>query len=239
MTEIDRTACLAADAADPLSALRARFDLPSGTIYLDGNSLGPLPVGVARRLATVVAQEWGRGLVRSWDDADWIGAPQRCAARLAPLLGAGREQVIVCDSTSVNLYKLLVAALDLQPGRTVIVTEAGNFPTDRYLMDGVAAAHGARVVALRPGELSDAGPVPGLDGGLARAGVPPDEVAVLALTHVDYRSGRRHDLAAVTGAAHAIGALALWDLAHSTGAMDLDLDASGVDLAVGLSLIHI
>jgi len=215
-----REACAALDAADPLAPFRARFLLPAGVIYLDGNSLGPLPRATPTRLAEVVEREWGEGLIRSWNAAGWVDLPRRLGARLAPLIGADAESVRVCDSASVNLFKLLAAALALRPGRTVIVSEADNFPTDLYIAEGLATLlgrqHALRLV--RHDELATA-----LDA----------DVAVLLLSHVNYRTGRLHDMAALTAAAHAAGALTLWDLAHSAGALPVQLDACDADFAVG------
>ena len=208
----------ALDRADPLAALRDRFVLPNGVIYLDGNSLGALPSATPGRLADVVQREWGDGLIRSWNEAGWIDLPRRVGDKIARLIGARAGEVIVADSTSVNLFKLLAGALSLQPTRRVILTEEHNFPTDLYIAEGVAALLGAEVRRV-PGErLIDA---------------VDERVAVVALTHVDYRSGRMHDMAAVTARAHRAGALAVWDLSHTAGAMPIDLGACGADLAVG------
>jgi kynureninase len=208
----------ALDRADPLAALRDRFVLPNGVIYLDGNSLGALPSATPGRLADVVQREWGDGLIRSWNQAGWIDLPRRVGDKIARLIGARAGEVIVADSTSVNLFKLLAGALSLQPTRRVILTEEHNFPTDLYIAEGVAALLGAEVRRV-PGErLIDA---------------VDERVAVVALTHVDYRSGRMHDMAAVTARAHRAGALAVWDLSHTAGAMPIDLGACGADLAVG------
>jgi kynureninase len=215
---ITRGQAEALDAADPLAPLRVRFRLPPGVIYLDGNSLGALPAGVAARVAHVVEQEWGTDLIRSWNTNGWWEAALRIGERLAPLLGAGPGQVAVCDSTSVNLYKLLVGALRLRPDRRVVVTEADSFPTDLYLTQSVADQLGATVRPCDPTDVAAS-----LD----------DDVAVVSLTHVNYRTGAMHDLAGVTAAAHAVGALVLWDLAHSAGAVPLALDAAAADLAVG------
>ncbi|SFS03705.1 kynureninase [Sphingomonas jatrophae] len=208
----------AADAADPLRGFRERFVLPDGVIYLDGNSLGALPAVTAARVARTVADEWGRGLIRSWNDADWLGAPQRIGALIAPLLGAAEDEVIVADSTSANLFKLLAAAIRAT-GRSTILTEPGNFPTDLHVAQGVAALlPGVSVRAAPADELAAA-----LDG----------DTAVLLLSHVHYRSGARHDMAALSAAARAAGALSLWDVSHSVGAVPLDLVRDGADLAVG------
>lgn len=209
----------ALDAACPLAHTRARFRLPEGVIYLDGNSLGALPAATPAHLAQVIEAEWGRDLIASWNRADWIGAPARVGAAIAPLIGAAPDEVIVADSVSVNLFKLLAAALALRPGRRVILSEPGNFPTDLYVAQGLAAL--LRGVELRtvPAEA-----IP--------AALGPD-VAVLLLTHVHYRTARMHDMAALSAAAHAAGALALWDLSHSAGAVVVDLNGAGADLATG------
>ncbi len=207
------------DAADPLAPLRDRFALPPGVIYLDGNSLGPLPAAAAARLARAVQAEWGEGLVRSWTSAGWIGAPARVGGKIAGLIGADAEEVIVADSTSVNLYKLLAAALRARPERRTILTEAGDFPTDGYIAEAVAAAHPGTVLRS-----------------VARADIAAaldDEVAVLLLSHVHYKSAERHDMGELTRLAHARGAWVLWDLSHSAGALRVDLHASAADLAVG------
>ena len=207
------------DADDPLRGFRARFVLPPGVIYLDGNSLGPAPAATKARLDTAIEQEWGVGLIRGWNDADWIGGPARVGSKIAGLIGAAANEVIVADSTSVNLFKLLAAALDARPGRRVILTEAGNFPTDLYVAQGLASllpGVEVRAVAREAVERS-------IDG----------EVAVVLLTHVHYKSAERWDMAAITARAQAAGALALWDLSHSAGAVEIDLRASGADLAVG------
>ncbi|WBO24634.1 kynureninase [Sphingomonas abietis] len=207
------------DAADPLRPFRARFALPDGIRYFDGNSLGALPVDTAAGIARTVTEEWGQGLVRSWNDADWIGAPQRVGAKIARLIGAQTHEVLVADSTSANLYKLLVAAVRARPGRRVILTEPGNFPTDLYIAQGVAdLLPGIEVRSVPRERIADA-----IDA----------TTAVLMLTHVHYKSGARFDMAALTRRAHDHGALALWDLSHSTGAVALDLRADQVDLAVG------
>jgi kynureninase len=215
-----RAAALALDAADPLAGQRERFLMPEGVIYLDGNSLGPPPAAVVERLQAVLVEEWGSGLIRSWTAHGWIDLPERVAAALAPLIGAAPDEVMVADSVSVNIFKLLGAALEMRPGRPVILSERQNFGTDLYVAEGLAGLLGGRV-ALR---LVDRGGVAAaLDG----------TVAVLMLTHVDFRSGEMHDMAALTAAAHAAGALVLWDLAHSAGAVPVDLDGCGADLAVG------
>lgn len=210
---------LAHDAADPFAGFRDRFALPDGAIYLDGNSLGALPRAAAARVADTVTREWGEGLIRSWNAAGWIDAPQRVGAKLAPLVGAQADEVVVADSTSVNLHKLLVAAVQAQPGRRVILTEPGNFPTDLYLAQGVAATLTGVEVRAVPGDRI----VAAIDA----------DTAVVLLTHVHYKSAAKFDMAAVTAAAQAQGALMLWDLSHSAGAVDVDLNAANADLAVG------
>jgi kynureninase len=209
------------DRDDPLAAFRDRFVLPEGIVYLDGNSLGALPRATADAVAAVVRAQWGQDLITSWNRHDWIGLPGRVAAALAPLLGAGPHEVAVCDSISVNLFKLLAAALALRPHRHVILAERRNFPTDLYVAQGLQELMGGRVrlrLVDRADELTAA-----LDA----------DTAVLMLTHVDYRTGAVHDMAGLTAAAHAAGALALWDLAHSAGALPLDLRGCAADLAVG------
>jgi len=207
------------DAADPLRGFRDRFVLPEGVIYLDGNSLGALPAAIGERVAAAVATEWGEGLIRSWNTHDWIGAPARVGAKIARLIGAAPREVVVADSTSVNLFKLIVAAVRGQAGRRVILAEPGNFPTDLYIAQGAAALlDGASLRVLPIGPLTEA-----FD----------DDVALVMLTHVHYKSGAKHDMAAITRRAHEAGALVLWDLSHSAGAVEVDLNAAGVDLAVG------
>ena len=221
-TMTTRDDCLARDAADPLAPLRAHFDLPPGTIYLDGNSLGVLPRSTAARLQQVVTQEWGRDLITSWNTAGWIDLPVRVGERIGALIGARPGETIAADATSVNLYKVLAAALDLQrsdaPQRTRIVSERDNFPTDLYIAESLARQHGCELVLVSHDEIAAQ-----LDGRLA----------ALMLTHVNYRTGRMHDMAALTRAAHAAGALVVWDLAHSAGAVPVDLNAAEADFAVG------
>jgi kynureninase len=220
MPEAVRTRADAAalDAADELAFLRDEFSLPAGVVYLDGNSLGPLPRATARRLAELVEREWGEGLVRSWNDSGWIDLPARVAARLAPLVGASADEVAVADSTSVNLFKLLAGGLRLRPGRRVMLSEEENFPTDLYVAQGLASLVDAELRLVPRARLRAA-----LD----------DRVALLMLTQVDFRTGELHDLAEWSAAAHRAGALALFDLSHSAGALPVELHASGADLAVG------
>lgn len=206
------------DEADPLREFRARFDLPEGVVYLDGNSLGALPRATGARLQKLVGEEWGRGLIRSWNAADWIHLPQRVGAKIAPLIGAKPHEVIACDSTSVNLFKLISAALALRPGRKIVLSEPGNFPTDLYMVEGLAM-QGLAERRLAPRErIAEA-----LD----------EEVALLLLTHVHYKTGEIHDMAALTARAQQAGALVLWDLSHSGGALPVDLRGCNADFAVG------
>ena len=219
MSSITRSAVEAMDARDPLGSCRARFALPANVVYLDGNSLGALPVTASRRLSQVV-EAWGEDLIQSWNRHDWIGWPKRVGDRIAGLIGARAGEVIVADSTSVNVFKLLTAALDLKRGRAVILSETDNFPTDLHVAQGLVHALDQRL-ELRTVDASE------LPAALDR------DVAVLMLTHVNYRTGAMHDMAALTAAAHDVGALALWDLSHSAGVMPLALGEVGVDLAVG------
>src|SRR5690606_29149439 len=216
-----RDDCVARDRDDPLAKFRDRFHLPEGVIYLDGNSLGALPRVAAERMRAVVEQEWGRDLIRSWNIHGWIDLPRRAGNKIARLIGAEPGEVIVADSTSVNLFKLLAAALRLRPGRTVIVSERDNFPTDLYvaqgLIDLLGAGHELRLID-RPEDAIDA-----ID----------EDVAVVSLTHVNYRTGRIHPMRDLTAAAHRAGALMLWDLCHSAGALPVELGACEADLAVG------
>jgi len=217
---VDRETCLSFDRQDPLASVRDEFAIPEGVIYLDGNSLGALPRQTLPRLTQVIAEEWGSGLIRSWNAAHWIEAPARIGDKIARLIGAGAGEVIVADSTSVNLFKLLAGALRIQPGRHFILTEASNFPTDVYIAQGLidllGGNHALRVVERTEIERS-------LDG----------SVAVLMLTHVDYATGAIHDMRRITAAAQKFGALMLWDLSHSAGTVPVNLNASQVDLAVG------
>ena len=221
-TAMTRNDALALDKTDPLAALRDQFTLPEGVIYLDGNSLGVLPRSTAARVQQVVTQEWGQGLIRSWNDAGWINLPQRVGDKIARLVGAGAGELVVADSTSVNLFKVLSAALSITaadaPQRKVILSERSNFPTDLYIAEALARERGFVL------QLADANDIPALLN---------ERTAVLMLTHVNYRTGRMHDMAALTRAAHAAGALTVWDLAHSAGAVPVDLNASKADFAIG------
>jgi len=222
-----REDCARRDRGDPLAALREQFVMPDGVIYLDGNSLGPLPGTAAARVQQVVRDEWGVGLIGSWNTAGWIDLPQRVGDKIARLVGAGAGELLVADSTSVNLYKVLCAALELArtdaPARNVILSERHNFPTDVYIAESVARERGLELRLVDAGELAAR-----LDG----------SVAVLLLTHVNYRDGRMHSMPELNRAAHAAGALAVWDLAHSAGAVPIDLSGGGLagaaaDFAVG------
>jgi kynureninase len=204
----------ARDRADPFAPWRERFELPEGIIYLDGNSLGALPKSVVARMTSVVKAEWGRDLIASWNVHDWIDLPRRTADRIAALIGAASGTVIVADSTSVNLFKLLHVALGKRPGRRMILTEIGNFPTDVYIAQSVAQLTGHELLSSDLGEIDDS-------------------VAVVLVTEVNYRTGARHDMVELTRRAHAAGALVVWDLCHSAGAVPVDLTAAGADFAVG------
>ena len=208
----------ALDAADRLSAYRAQFMCPDGVIYLDGNSLGQLPLATVQAGAEAITHAWGQRLIRGWNEG-WIDAPQRVGAMIAPLIGAAADEVISADSTSVNLYKLIVAALRVDPSRKVIVSEAGNFPTDLHIAEGaVAAVAGAELRVVERGALAQA---------------LGDDTALLMLTHVHYKTAERFDMAAWSKAAHDAGALVCWDLSHSAGAIAVELNAANADLAVG------
>ena len=208
----------ALDEADPLAFARQRFRLPPGTIYLDGNSLGALPANTATRLSETIEEEWGPDLISSWTKHSWIDAPARIAAKLAPIVGARPSELLIADSTSVCLFKLLGAAVRARPGRRAILTDERNFPTDNYVAQGLADMLGLELRAVPADEI---------------AAAVGEDVAVVTLTHVDYRSGARHDIPAINRAAHAAGALTAWDLSHSAGALALDLAGTGCDLAVG------
>ena len=208
----------ALDAVDPLAGFRERFVLSEGVLYLDGNSLGALPRATPGALADAASRQWGERLIRSWNEG-WIDAPRRLGAKIAPLIGAAADEVIVGDSTSTNLFKLIVAALRLDPARTEVVSEAGNFPTDLHIAEGaVACVPGGSLRSVPRGDITAA-----ID----------ERTALLLLTHVHYKTAERFDMAALTRAAHDAGALVLWDLSHSVGAVPVDLDGCGADLAVG------
>jgi kynureninase len=214
--------CRARDAADPLRALRDLFTVPQDVIYLDGNSLGVMPAAAPARIAAAVTEEWGTQLIRAWNSAGWFDLPQRLGDRLARLVGAQPGELVCTDSTSVNLFKVLSAALKIaaedSPQRRLVVSERSNFPTDLYIAEGLCRQQGYTLRLVdEPGQI---------------AALLPD-TAVLMLTHVNYRTGAMHDMAAVSAAAHAAGALAVWDLAHSAGAVPVDLNGGGADFAVG------
>jgi kynureninase len=216
---ITREEVLSWDEADPLRPFRSEFEVPEGVLYLDGNSLGALPKATAARLQRIVIEEWGRGLVRSWNAHHWIRYPRRVGDRIAAILGAAEGQVIAADSTSVNLFKLLGAAIGIAEGRRVILSEEENFPTDLYVAQGFCGLlRSCRLRLVPRAELERA---------------VDDEVALVTLTHVDFRTGEIHDMARLTRIAHERGALALWDLSHSAGAVPLHLDRDQVDFAVG------
>ena len=214
-----RQACLYRDGSDPLGAARERFSLPEGMIYLDGNSLGALPVEAPDALRNAVEQQWGGDLIASWNKHGWIGLPQKVGGKIARLIGAEANEVVAADSVSVNLFKLAAAAVSAQAGRRVVLTEGGDFPTDLYILQGLAGMMPEvelRVVA--PGGIEAA-----LD----------DRVALVLLSHVHYRSGAVRDMAGFSAAIRAAGALSLWDLSHSAGVLDVDLNRDGADLAAG------
>ena len=216
--------CRARDAQDPLRGLRGHFTLPDGVIYLDGNSLGALPRATPARVAQVVEQEWGQGLITSWNQAGWISLPQRLGNQFAPWIGAGPDQVVFTDTTSVNLYKVLTAAARVaradHPGRRQVISERSNFPTDLYIAQSVCQQHGLELVLLEPDEI---------DARLTH------DVAILLLTHVNYRTGAMHDMAALTARAHTQGIVCVWDLCHSAGAVPVDLLGADADYAIGCS----
>src|ERR1700678_4489266 len=213
------------DAADPLAGYRERFhwDDPS-LIYLNGNSLGALPKATQSRLQQMITQEWGTALVRSWEH--WVDLPQRAGEAVAPLIGAAPGQTLVTDSTTIHLYKLAYAALEARPGRHVIVTDNDNFPTDRYVLEGIAEQHNVEFRLLST-DFSD-----GVDVDLVRRAVD-DDTALVSLSHVAYRSGALADMQRITEIAHQSGALMLWDLCHAVGAVPIHLDDCDADLAVG------
>jgi kynureninase len=218
----------ALDAADPLAGFRDRFVVTDANlVYFDGNSLGRLPRATADRLARVVADEWGGELIRGWDH--WIGEPERVGDLIAPLIGAHAGEVLVSDSTTVNFYKLARAALEARPDRRVIVTDRDNFPTDRYVLEGLAARHGGEIAWIEPDPVEG----PSVDDIAAALAAHDGDVALVTLTHVNYRSAAIADLAGITTAAHDAGALVLWDLSHTAGAVEADLEGAGADLAVG------
>jgi len=214
--------CRALDAQDPLRELRQQFSLPDGVIYLDGNSLGVLPISAAGRVAKAVTQEWGQGLIRSWNSAGWFDMPQRLGNKIAQLIGAAPGEVVATDSTSVNLFKVLSTALSIAaidtPERQVLLSERSNFPTDLYIAEALCKERGLTLLLVDTPDIQTA---------------LTTDVAVLMLTHVNYRTGAMHDMQAVTASAHARGIMCVWDLAHSAGAVPVDLTAAQADFAVG------
>lgn len=227
---IDRETCIELDAADPLAPIRERFSLPEGVIYLDGNSLGALPHGVAERVQRVISEEWGTGLIRSWNDAGWFSKPGTIGDRIAPLIGAAPGEVMIGDSTSVSLFQAAVAGMRMRPGRRVVISERGNFPTDLYVLEAVQELLGGDE-PLERRLIADDGPT--------LADALDDDVALVVLTHVDYRTGRMHDMAEVTRQVHEAGAIMLWDLAHSVGAVPVDLNGANADFAIGCTYKYI
>ena len=214
--------CRALDAQDPLRELRHQFSLPDGVIYLDGNSLGVLPNTAASRVATAITEEWGQGLIRSWNTAGWFDMPQRLGDKIATLIGAAPGEVVATDSTSINLFKVLSTALSIaaidSPSRKVLVSERSNFPTDLYIAEALCKERGLTLQLVEADQIGAA---------------LTTDVAVLMLTHVNYRTGAMHDLQNVTAAAHLAGVLCVWDLAHSAGAVPVDLNGAQADFAVG------
>lgn len=215
---LDRNSCVAMDAADPLAGFRERFLDDGSAIYLDGNSMGRLPKAALSRLQEIAEHEWGTILVRGWTESGWMDSPLRVGDRIAELIGAAPGEVIIADSTSVNLFKLVTSVLRARTQRRVVLTEGSNFPTDLYIAQGIVDMLGCELRVVERAALRDA-----LD----------EQTALLYLTHVDFRSGERHDMAAMSAAAHAVGALTLWDLSHSAGAVEIQLQRDGADLAVG------
>jgi kynureninase len=219
---VSRDACVARDASDPIAALRDRFVIPDGVIYLDGNSLGPLPRAAASSLGRTIEQEWGQDLIKSWNSAGWFDMPLRLGDRVGALIGAAPGQTVVCDTTSINLYKAVHAAMGLRPDRSVVIAEADSFPTDLYIIEGAMASAG------RPMQRRLAG----ADGSSIEA-LLDQRVAVVVLSQVDYRTGALLDVAAITEQVHKAGALMVWDLCHSAGVMEVAFDRHAIDFAVG------
>jgi kynureninase len=209
------------DVRSPLAGTRDLFDLPEGVIYLDGNSLGALPAAVPAVVDDVVRREWGERLIRSWNESDWWGAQTRVGDKVGRLVGAAPGQVVVTDSTSVNLFKAVIGAARLRPGRSIVLTDPDSFPTDLYMTDAAARLAGVEVRRVHPRDA------------VAAIHEVGEDLALASYSQVDYRTGEKWDLVAITEAAHAVGGLACWDLCHSAGAMEVDLDAGGADLAVG------
>lgn len=221
---LDRSHCHSLDTQDPLAPLRDQFVIPDDVLYLDGNSLGARPKAASERARQVIEQEWGQGLIRSWNQAGWIDLPRQVGGQIAGLIGAKPEEVVVTDSTSVNLFKVAAAALKQQladdPSRRVILSEPGNFPTDLYMLQGLSQfMNGGPVLETQPAE--------------ALFDRIDQDVAVVVLTHVHYKTGKLHDMAAITRRAHEQGALVVWDLSHSGGAVEVDLNGVNADFAIG------
>ncbi len=221
----------ARDRADELREFRGQFDLPPDVIYLDGNSLGALPRRTRERIAGVVEREWGRDLIQSWNGADWISLPQRTGDKIAALIGAGKGEVVAADSTSINLFKALSVALGMNPGRRVVVSEKSNFPTDLYVLEGVIAQLGRDLELVLVDGTDDA-----VEAVLAERG---SEIGVVLLTHIHYCTARMYDMRRVTSAAHAQGAIIVWDLSHSAGIVPVDLNGCDADFAVGCGYKHL
>jgi kynureninase len=217
-----REACVARDSVDPLHAFRDRFVIPEGIIYLDGNSLGPMPRAAAATLGRTIEQEWGHDLIKSWNSAGWFDMPVRLGDRVGALIGAAPGQTLVCDTTSINLYKAIHAAIGLRPGRDVVIAEDESFPTDLYIVEGAIKSAG-RPMKRR---------LIGADGPSIEA-LLDEKVAVAVLSHVNYRTGALLDMAAITKQLHAAGTLVVWDLCHSAGVVEIGFDPDGVDFAVG------
>ncbi|MFM7330306.1 MAG: kynureninase [Brachymonas sp.] len=209
------------DATDPLAHKGQDFFLPDGVIYLDGNSLGALPKGVAPRMQQAIENEWGEGLIRSWNDAAWYPAPQRVGAQIAALIGAKANEVITCDSTTVNLFKVLCSAAQALPERSILICEEGNFPTDAYITQSTAALYGKRILMANQHSI---------EAVIAQAG---SDLCAVALTHVHYKTGRMLDLARITQLVQAQGGRMIWDLAHSAGVIPVQLNEANADYAVG------
>ncbi|MGB9034782.1 MAG: kynureninase [Paeniglutamicibacter sp.] len=231
-TQTDRASLQAADATDPLASFKDRFSLPEGLIYLDGNSLGPMPLGAAERAAEVINNEWAHGLIRSWNTAGWFEMPSRLGDKLARIIGGNDGETVVTDTTSLNLFKALASAVRIQqqdaPTRRVILTERDNFPTDIYIAEGISD-----FLNSVNADTNEHYEVRLIDENLTLEQALDDSVAVLALSHVNYRTGAMWDMDAVTAAAHAAGALVIWDLAHAAGAVPVDLNGADADYAVG------
>jgi kynureninase len=221
-TPVTRDACVARDASDPIGGLRDRFIIPDGVIYLDGNSLGPLPRAAASVLNRTIEREWGQDLIKSWNSAGWFDMPLRLGDRVGALIGAAPGQTVICDTTSINLYKAVHAAMALNPMRDVVIAEAASFPTDLYIIEGAMQSAG-RPMRRR---------LVGADGPSVEA-LLDERVAVVVLSQVDYRTGALLDVAAITRLVHDAGALVIWDLCHSAGVIEVGFDRNEIDFAVG------